>query len=163
MIKAPATKSELLGWIISSRAGWDEQLTHLNPADMERPGVVGEWSIKDLIAHITWSENEMVGMLKARALVGSELWELSTDERNQIVYLQNKDRPLEEVVSEARHIFTQLLSLLEGLEDPELYDAAYFKDLPTDWLPWRIIAGNTYLHYQEHRKDLQAWLVGKST
>ncbi|UCH59714.1 MAG: ClbS/DfsB family four-helix bundle protein [Anaerolineales bacterium] len=162
MIEAPATKAELLEWVTASRSAWEELLADLHPADMEIPGVVGKWSIKDLVAHITWSEKQMVGMLKDRALVGSELWELGTDERNQVVYQQNKGRLLEEVLSEAQYIYTQLLSLLKGLNEPELYAAAYFKNMPPDWLPWRIIAGNTYLHYQEHSQDVQAWLADKT-
>ena len=162
-MKTPATKNELLEWVTSARAGWDEILARLQPADMEQSGVVGEWSIKDLIAHITWSENEMVGMLKERTLVGSELWDLSQDERNQVVYLQNKERPFDEVLSEARQIYTQLLQQLEGLQDAELHEPACFRGMPSDWQPWRIIAGNTYLHYQEHTMDLQSWLSGKTS
>ena len=60
---------------------------------MTTPGVVGKWSVKDLVAHITWSEREMVGVLAARALAGSDLWSLTNDERNEIVYQQNRDRP----------------------------------------------------------------------
>ena len=65
--------------------------------------MVGKWSVKDLVAHITWSESEMVGVLAGRALVGSDLWSLTNDERNEIVYQQNRDRPLDEVLAVFHH------------------------------------------------------------
>jgi len=52
------------------------------------------------------------------------------------------------------------LGLLEGLKDAELHDPARFNDMPTDWVPWRIIAGNTYLHYLDRAQDIQVWLEG---
>ena len=130
----------------------------LLPRDYDQPGVAGEWSLKDIIVHIAWFENEMVGMLERRALVGSELWNLSQAERNQAIYLQNKSRSLNDILSDSRHTYTRLLGLLEGLKDTELHDPTCFKDMPADWLPWRIIADNTYLHYQDHAQDMQVWL-----
>ena len=160
MIKAPATKSELVELVSSARAAWESLLVDLQPRDYEQPSVAGEWSLKDMIAHLAWFENEMVGMLEARALVGSELWNLSQDKRNQAIYLQNKDRSLNDLLSASRHIYARLLGLLEGLKDAELHDPARFNDMPTDWVPWRIIAGNTYLHYLDHAQDIQVWLEG---
>jgi hypothetical protein len=37
------------------------------------------------------------------------------------------------------------------------------QQIPTDWLPWRVIAGNTDIHYREHTQNLQAWLDAQAT
>ncbi|HSF81768.1 MAG TPA: DinB family protein [Anaerolineales bacterium] len=158
MMKEPATKSELVELVTSARAAWNELLAAIPPADMERAQVVGEWSIKDLVAHISWFENEIVDLLRTRALVGSDLWNLSTDERNHAIYLQSRDRPLEQVLSESQQIYTQLVALLGSLQDAELHDPSRYKDMPSDWLPWRVLTDNTYEHYQDHTQDIQAWL-----
>jgi uncharacterized protein (TIGR03083 family) len=151
------TKAEFLDRLRSGRAEWDALIAQIDKARMTEPGVVGDWSVKDIIAHVTWSEREMVGMLQARALVGSDLWNQPQDDRNAAVFRQNRDRPLPDVLAEARAVGQQLTELVEGLSDDELNDASHFADMPLDWLPWRIIAGNTYGHYPEHAEAIRAW------
>jgi dienelactone hydrolase len=34
--------------------------------------------------------------------------------------------------------------------------------MPDDWVPWKIIASNTYGHYEQHTLDIEAW-VAKTT
>jgi hypothetical protein len=125
---------------------------------MTIPGALGKWSVKDLVAHITWSEREMVGMLAARALLGSDLWNLTNDERNEIVYQQNHDRPLDEVLAESKAVYAHLFELISAMSAAELNDPGQFAAMPAGWLPWRVIAGNTYIHYREHAQNLKDWL-----
>jgi uncharacterized protein (TIGR03083 family) len=149
---------EFLDHIKSARAAWETQLTRVRPDQMTAPGAVGNWSVKDLVAHITWSEREMLGVLEARALLGSDLWSLTNDERNEIVYQQNRDRPLDVVLAEGRAVYARLLALVSGMSAAELNDPGQYANMPADWLPWRVIAGNTYIHYQEHAQNLKDWL-----
>ena len=85
-------KSEWLDTLQTERAQWEALLVQVGEARMTQPGAAGEWSVKDVIAHVTWFEREMVGVLRARALVGSDLWNLSRDERNAAIHEQNRDR-----------------------------------------------------------------------
>jgi len=62
----PVTKVRLLDMIRTARAEWDGLLSQVDETRMTQPGVAGEWSVKDVIAHITWHEREMIGMLRAR-------------------------------------------------------------------------------------------------
>ena len=62
---------------------WDALLTQISPERIILPGAAGEWSIKDIAVHVSWGENEMVGMLRARDLVESALREKTQDERNR--------------------------------------------------------------------------------
>lgn len=151
-------KAELLNLVRTERANWEAALSEVGEGRMTEPGVDGDWSVKDIIAHITWSEREMVGMLQARALVGSDLWDLSNDERNAIVYQQNRDRALADVLAEAQDVYRQLMAALESLSDEDLNDPSRFADMPADWEPWRVIAGNTYLHYADHAGSIRVWL-----
>jgi len=120
--------------------------------------VAGEWSVKDIIAHMTWCEREALGILQARALGGSDLWNLPQDERNAAVFVENRDRPLHEVLTEAQQVYAQLLEAVQTLSDEDLNDPNRFRDMPTDWLPWQIIAGNSYEHYRQHTPSIRAWL-----
>jgi Mycothiol maleylpyruvate isomerase N-terminal domain len=154
-------KSEFLENLQKEHAAWETQLRRVETDQMTQPGVVGDWSVKDLVAHVTWSEREMVGVLEAMTLVGSELWTLSNDERNAITYEQDRHRPLAEVLSEERAIYQRLLELVEGLSEQDLNDPHSFKDMPEDWIPWMVLRGNTYKHYHEHSQNLRAWLDSK--
>jgi hypothetical protein len=151
-------KAELLNLVLTERANWEAALSEVGEDRMAEPGVDGDWSVKDIVAHITWSEREMVGVLQARALVGSDLWDLSNDERNAIVYQQNRGRALADVLAEAQDVYRQLMAALESLSDEDLNDPSRFADMPADWEPWRVIAGNTYLHYTDHAESIRAWL-----
>jgi hypothetical protein len=153
-------QAAFLDQIKTARLAWDTQLARLRPDQTSIPGVVGNWSVKDLVAHITWSEREMVGVLRSRALVGSDLWNLTNDERNEIVYQQNRGRPLEEVLAEAGQVYRQLLELVSAMSEAELNDPLYITEMPPGLPPWRLLAGNTYIHYQEHAGQLKDWIDG---
>src|ERR1041385_6081116 len=101
------TKAELLTRIRADRAKWEVLLAEIPSEWLTEPGVTGEWSVKDIIAHISWGERENIGVVRAHAVVGSELWQLSEDERNAAVFEQNRSRSLEEIVSESSHVFEE--------------------------------------------------------
>jgi len=151
-------KIRFLDTLLAERAEWDRVLSQIDVARMVVPRVAGEWSVKDVVAHVTWFEREMVGVLTAYALVGSDLWDLPGDERNRVIFEQNRQRPLDDVLTEARQVFDQLLAAVRPLSDEDLVDPGRFRDMPADWVPWQILAGNTYEHYRDHLPALRAWL-----
>lgn len=86
-----AVVSEFVADVRRARAEWDALVDRINRAEMSTPGFCGTWSLKDVIAHLTWYEREMVGMLKARAFVGSSYWELPLDGRNALIFEESQD------------------------------------------------------------------------
>ena len=88
------------------------------------------------------------------------MWSLTNDERNEIVYQQNRERPLAEVLAEAGQVYSQLLELVSALSEAELNDPLYIAEMPPGLPPWRLLAGNTYIHYQEHAGQLKDWIDG---
>jgi hypothetical protein len=92
----------------------------------------------------------MLGVLQARALVGSPWWDLPLDQRNQAIYAENQARPLAEVRQEAAQVYEALLKAIEALEEEDLHDPARFPGMPPDWKPWELLANNTYEHYLDH-------------
>jgi hypothetical protein len=60
------TKDELIQKIESEWNNLQAALDGLTEEQMHRPGVVGEWSIKDLLAHITaWQTRLITAIFKA--------------------------------------------------------------------------------------------------
>jgi uncharacterized damage-inducible protein DinB len=151
-------KLTFLGTIKSTRYDFESALRRLNDDQMSQPGVSGDLSVKDIIAHVTWYEREMIGLLQGHALAGSDLWGLSPAERNAAILAANRDRALAEVRAEARQVYLQLIELLERTDADVLKNPAHFRDMPRDWVPWQVIAGNSSEHYADHAADIRAWL-----
>ena len=59
----------------------------------------------------------MVGVIRARALVGSDLWLLPPGERNDAIFRENRDRPLDEVRAEAEEVHAALVAALATLSE----------------------------------------------
>lgn len=125
---------------------------------MQEPGAVGDWSAKDTVAHVTWSERETLGMLRARALVGSELWRLPEGERNAAVYEENRERLLPDVLVDSERVHRELLAVIEEVPEEDLLQATWFDALPGDWPPYRVVEVNVTEHYRHHLEDLRRWL-----
>jgi hypothetical protein len=150
-------KSQLIEKIRRSRTELDALLNGMDPSLKTRPGVAGDWSVKDILAHITWHEREMLNVIQEHALVSSELWDLPLDQRNAIIYSQNKGRALKDVQDESATVFKSLMQALPSLTEEDLHDPSRFPDMPPDWQPWDLFAQNTYEHYEDHLADLRAW------
>ena len=147
-----------LSRLASARREWDQVLEGLARERMEESSLAGGWSVKDVVAHVAWSEREMVGVIRQKALIGSPLWELGQDERNAIVVAENRERDLDDVLEEERRVYAELLPLLEGLTTEELENGDRWQQMLPNVPPWRIFAGSTFLHYEEHAAMIAAWL-----
>ena len=152
------TRDEMLTLTRDAWTRWTAALARVPEERMEEPGVAGEWSVKDIIAHITWFEKQMIQLVETHAFVGSELWLMPGDERNAAIYDENRDRSLEDVRSESAEVHPELLARLGTLEDGELLDPSRFPPMPAELTPLIIIEGNTFNHYDEHAKGLLRWL-----
>jgi hypothetical protein len=152
-------KATLLKTLIETRAAWEALLAQIDEEQMLKPGEASKWSVKDVIAHVAWCESELVPVLRTRVVPSSDFWNLSDDEGNEIEYQQNKDRPLHDVVNEERQAYTALLEVVQQLRDEDLDDPHRFKNMPAEWRPWQLIAGNSFKHYEDHMHSLRDWLA----
>ena len=152
-------QTTFLSTIRVARTELDSAIASLSNQQMLQPGASGEMSVKDILAHIAWFEREMIGLLQERALAGSDLWNLPSDERNAAIYQLNRLRSLQDIRQEAEAVFQQLIEELENLDEAALDDPDCFRDMPLDWSPRQLLAENTSEHYQHHLADIQAWLA----
>jgi hypothetical protein len=153
----PRNIADLIERIRTSRQAWEQVIVPLNDSSLQRAGFCGEWSVKDVIAHLTWHEKEMIGLIEAHALVGSKLWNLPLDQRNAAIYEQNRQRSLEDVQQEGMQVYAQLIEQLLTLSEDDLHDPVRFPGMPPDWQPWKLIAENTYEHYEDHTQQAQTF------
>lgn len=164
----PASKTELLERIEQGRIGLAETINRLSEAELLRPNPESGWTIKDHLAHLAAWEFGIAALLQRRprwAAMGLDEATVAThemDDLNEIVYRQNKDRPLAEVLAYFQEAQAQMLAALGRLSEEELfkpyayYEAREASDDDTrpimDW-----ISGNTYEHYVEHQGWIEAW------
>lgn len=146
----------VLALIDEQRARFDAALAQISDERMATPGAESGWSAKDILAHITWSEREMISVLQHRAMIGSELWNLSQDERNAAVYAENRDRSLEDVRADANQVFAAMRAEIARLSDAEMNDTTLIANMPGGLAPWQFLAGGSWRHYEEHLPMLQA-------
>ena len=152
-------KREFIDRVKSERELWDELLSRVPDDLIQEPGVEGDWSVKDILGHVMWYEREMIGVLKARALVGSDWWALPLDDRNDAVHGEVSGMSLDEVRAEAARVFPSLVEQLELLPEEALSDASHFEDMPAEWAPFDVIGSNTFRHYPDHTESIRR-LIG---
>jgi len=154
-------RSLFLDKLDRARREWELALAEVPEERLSEPGFAGAWSARDLIGHVLWYEREMIGVVRERALVGSPLWDLGQDERNAAIHEEFRDRPVTEVLAEERSVWAELRPGLASLTDEDLADAGRFRDLVETIpgiAPWQLIATNTFEHYEDHLRDIRAWL-----
>ncbi len=159
-------KAELTEKLQSERARWDARLGQVRAEQMELPGVCGEWSVKNLAAHLTAWERRPVAWLEAvrsGTTPRPAPWpqELTTDDEiNAWIFAENRYRPVREILDESRQVSDQLLAALQFVSDQDLVDSGRFEWLKGNSLV-DSIAGNSYDHYREHGEMIRAWLEGQ--
>jgi uncharacterized protein (TIGR03083 family) len=123
------------------------------------PGPQADWSVKDLIAHLTYWEQTMLGNV-GRLLRGEDLPGGETPPREDIdtvnarVLNENRERPLADVLAAFRQSREQVIERVRGLPEDDLerrFAWLHHEPLHT------YIAGDTFEHYQDHLSDLRHW------
>jgi hypothetical protein len=144
------TKTEFLLNLQNGRRQWHQIWRGIDLFGTSSPRKPGEMSLRDILYHVAWYELEMVEMMKLRVLHGSPWWNLPLDERNANIYKEGQSISLLQAWRLEEQAFSDLLAQLQNLSNEELESARFFKEMPSDWKPWEVIASNTYEHYIEH-------------
>jgi hypothetical protein len=152
------SKPSLLDQIRTERRKLEETLACLTQAQMLLPGVDGEWSVKDALAHISTWEHWMIRWI-GRLLQGEkpdtpEPWDV--ERMNAGIYALVKKIPLAKVLEEFRQSYWASLALAKRLSEEQL-QSIYADSWPMGPL-WTGVAANTNWHYKEHRTDIQKWI-----
>lgn len=149
--------ADLLERAARERAELEALWLGLDKAEMtRRPGPHPEWSVKDIIAHITWWEQTAANWV-SRALTGEMLTRAETpDEINARVYEDNRDLPLAAVLEMFDASFPALEALIKRLTDDEINDAEVcdIRGMPLLY----FLVGNSFAHYADHVDDLRAYV-----
>ena len=145
-------KVELLDRIRTTHARLEQVLAALSPAQLEMESMVGDWSAKATLGHITWWEQVPLHALRSEPdedLLRGEEW--TTDRANAVLFARTHSRALDDVLAAFHASFTELFQELQALPAERLEEAG-----PYGGSLLELIAGNTYAHYDEHTNLLAA-------
>jgi hypothetical protein len=131
--------------LLASYAGFTD-------AQMTAPGVVGAWSIKDIIAHVSVWEEEALTHLPV-VLAGRRPPRYSTahggiNAFNAQMTARNQDLSLAEVLRQRDATHRRLVEFLQRVPEPECGGDTRFR---------RRLRLDTYGHYAVHTAAIRAW------
>lgn len=132
----------------AEHAQLEAALAGISDEQFVRPGAFGEWSVKDILAHITFWEQRLLAYFngaRESLIQPGEEEQVAIDRINAEVFTANRDRPLAEVRAAFASSYQQTLALADALSAEDLADEELFG----------LFAGDTFEHYREHREMLE--------
>lgn len=123
---------------------WHDWLALLDRAPDDRknePGVTGEWSVKDLMAHIAYWDDR-AAIVIGHGGRGEEVPPIDWQKVNDELASERAGWSLENAEREMRAAHGRMLATLDAY--PDVGD--------------EYVAGNTWEHYDEHAAEIRAWL-----
>ncbi len=153
-------KQELIAALENGREQFHTVLQGLSDEALVEPGVVGDWSPKDVLAHLSRWEGELVTLLfqaeQGREPATVHFGSASADELNARWYEESKDRSLERVLSDFEGVRRQTIRRVQPLTDRDLTDPNRFAWLDGKPL-WSWIQTDSFGHEAEHAAQIRAW------
>ncbi len=146
------SKGQLLNDIHTERRRLEKNLSILTAEDMQRTGVTGLWSVKDILAHLVAWEKLFLGWYSAgvrgcapeTAPVGMS--QKTIDALNQQIYEKNRWRTLDDVLAEFYASYQETLAAIEAIPEEDMFARGRFSWTGRLTLA-DYIAGNTCNHY----------------
>ncbi len=156
------TTAQLIEAMRTARSNWEALLAEAGTARLTEPGVEGDWSLKDIIAHITyfetWAADNVMAFRTGAPRPQAEFKGLEVDEENARLYERFRARPLADVLQESLASFQYSIEAVQGLRDEDLHDPKFTRAPDADWTAFDLIEGDTFEHYNDHSTSVRAWL-----
>ncbi len=122
----------------------------------QRPGPQSDWSVKDLIAHLTWWQDHMMEWVTTALSGETVVRDESIDDANDRVFNEQKDALLETILAEWDASYPKVLALVETMTDEQINDASVVNIEGHALMHFLI--GDTFGHYDTHRADLEEYI-----
>lgn len=165
MSETPRTKDELMKQIGDEWKALMDLAGRLSPEQMVRPDE-GGWSPKDNLAHLAeWMkilmgyhmDNRPSHEVAGLAPEATADWDFEVI--NKLLFERNRDRSVEDVLSELESVYGQLTAKLEAMSWEDLMkprradDPAIWSSEEQPLLNW--VLGDTSEHFAEHRETIE--------
>lgn len=161
-------KQVVLERIRVERRRLENKLAELTADQMVEAGVVGEWSVKDVLAHLVdweqrfkgWYEAGLRGEVPETPAPGLSWRDL--DVLNQQIYEKHRARDLDAVMAEFDRSYEQVLAMVEGVAEEEMFQAGRYGWLGEENLVGYILV-NTANHYRWAKTQIHRWIRDRNS
>lgn len=153
-----ADRDALLAELDASREGFHEALANVDAELVNVPGVVGEWSVRDLVVHVAaWAAHGAGAMALAVSGRGSEFAysRADTDAMNERFAAQGRALSPREALAREEAAFGAFRGAIAEL-DPALLGERLGNGDTVE----AVIRYDGADHYAEHAEHLRAWFAG---
>jgi hypothetical protein len=170
-IEKRMNKAKLLECMHTARLEWDQVLGEIDAGRMTQSVLHGGWSVKDTIGHVAYYERWVQGWLEAavrgQVTLATHRDSLDVDARNALIWEENQDRPLAEILRESKFVYDRLFQLVQMLPEADLlapyaFDRYVIPFWGKSMSLWECIADDSYDHYREHTANICRWLESES-
>ena len=159
----PTNKTDLLAAIDQERGALETFLETLTPEQMVATGVVGEWSVKDVLAHLIEWEQMLLGWYRAGlqgeipALPAPGYKWNQTPQLNQMIFEKHRHRRLSEVMEQFHASHQEILTVIRALSNEELFTVGRYVWTQGNTLGAYFVSA-TSSHYLWARKEIRKGL-----
>lgn len=155
-------KESVLNRIETERRRLEKNLVNLSDEEMVEPGVVGEWSVKDILAHLVDWEQRFLGWYQAglrgevpQTPAPGMTWR-DLDKLNSVIFEEQKKKSLSEVKTDFKNSYQQVLETIKYMPEESIFPVGYFAWTENSNLKAYIMA-NTANHYRWAKTQIRSW------
>lgn len=145
-------RQQLLKKLDKAWMEFKESYTALSDSQLTEPGVTDDWSVKDIIAHVTWWEEEALRHLPHISKGGrpprySETYG-GIDAFNAQMTELKRDLSLSDVLRQADETHRRLIDYIQSTPEAQFTRETRFR---------RRLRLDTYSHYPLHTRAIREW------
>ena len=152
---------------------WIERmLSRISQEDMTQTLVQGEWTTKDILAHIAawnWNGIEWINSIAAGEKPILPMEGQPLEERdgifahlNEEIYIANQNKPLKEVLDYYHQSWVSMMTIVEKLKQEDLDRLIHLEWATNPLQGWNVVNWRLW-HAENHGKHIEAWLDNKSS
>ena len=127
------TKALIIEKLTTERKRLEQNLARLSPQQMQLAGVVGAWSVKDILAHLAdWEAHMPVWIEAARR--GEPVNEIEPGLKwgefeafNQRIYERHRNQTLAEVLGYFHQVHQEFMAMVNAMPDEELLKPGFYR------------------------------------
>jgi hypothetical protein len=145
-------RQQLLQRLDKAWSALKESYAGLSDAQLTEPGVTDQWSVKDILAHVTWWEEEALKhlpfILKGGRPPRYSVQYGGIDAFNAQMTEQRQDLPLSDVLRQLDETHRRLIDYIQSAPEEQFTQETRFR---------RRLRLDTYSHYPLHTRAIREW------
>jgi len=145
-------RQQLLQKLDQAWAEFKASYAGLSDAQLTMPGVSGDWSVKDILAHVTWWEAEALKHLPL-IIEGGQPPRYSTqyggiNAFNQLMTERKQNLSLADILHQQEETHRRLIEYIQGVPEEQFTRETRFR---------HRLRLDTYSHYPQHARAIREW------